>query len=490
MNFNIYYTSDTHGNLFPTDNGSMMQCAREFKKDVNTLFIDGGDTIQGSPLLRYLWDTDQFSQVIPKFYNQIGYDYYTLGNHEFNYGYDRLSTFIQAMEATCICANVTDKRGKLAIKNYVIHTLENGLRIGITGIVTDFINTCEAKENIADFIISDPLEAVKDIFPIIKEQSDITVCIYHGGLEKDLSTGVPYNDSTENVGCKITEELGFDILLTGHQHASHENLNLHGSHVVQPPSNGRKYAKVKWNDGLITSTLYVPEMFMEIMPDFVEVERASQQWLEKQVGSITSEITETRKIELAIHGSQIANLINAAQLEATGADISCASLHNVPITMKKEITVNDILKIAPYTNEILVKEIKGEDLLKTVKRCGTYFKKQGEAIQVAYEFQTPKEQHYNYDHLANVEYNIELGPDESANIVSEILIKGQPLELDKVYTMAMSDYRSAGIGGYEHYVEAKTLKKCSSDMQTILFDFIENHQEYHIAKLSKINFIL
>lgn len=488
MNFNIYYTSDTHGNLFPTDNGSMMQCAKEFKKDGNTLFIDGGDTIQGSPLLRYLWETEQFTQVIPRFFNHVGYQYYTLGNHEFNYGYDRLAQFIYGMSATCVCANVTDKTAKLPIKEYVIHTLENGLKIGITGIVTDFINTCEAKENIENFIISDPFKAIEIIYPILKKESDITVCIYHGGLEKDLNTGIPFNNSTENIGCRISEELGFDILLTGHQHASHENLELHGTHVAQPPSNGRKYVRVQWEDGKIISSLMDPQSDTDISPDFLDVKKSSDEWLNKKLGSITREITETRKIELAIHGSDIANLINVAQLEASGADISCASLHNVPITMSKEITVNDILKIAPYTNEILVKEIKGVDLLKTVERCAMYFKKDGTHIKVADEFQTPKEQHYNYDYLANVEYTISIEEDKQYNKVSGIQVKGQALELEKTYTIAMSDYRAAGIGGYDHYVEAKTLKKCSRDMQSILFDFIENHQDYNIPNLSKLTF--
>lgn len=466
----------------------MIQCASEFIKNKNTLIIDGGDTIQGSPLLRYLWDTNQFREVIPDFFNTVGYDYYTLGNHEFNYGYDRLSQFIKGMNVRCICANVLDKRGELSIEKYSIHTLENGLRIGITGIVTDFINTCEAKENLVDFEIKDPFLAVKELLPILQKESDVTVCIYHGGFEKDLKTGIPYNDSTENIGCKITEDLDFDILLTGHQHAVYENINLHGTHVVQPSSNGRKYAQIKWEDGIISSRLHEPSKTQKIPAKYEELRKSSELWLQEVVGGITKEITETRKIHMAIQGSDIANMINAAQLDYTGADISCASLHNPPITINKEITVNDIFKIAPYTNEILVKEITGADLLKSVKRCAMYFQKDGDNIKVADEFQIPKMQHYNYDYLGNVEYTVHLGIDNENNQVSNILVSGKPLDMKKIYTVVMSDYRGAGIGGYEHYEAAPIIKKCSKDMQSILFDFIEKHPQYSIPKLSIINF--
>ena len=54
----IYYTSDVHGYLYPTDYLSddvqamgLMQAIDAFDKDDNTLVIDGGDIFQGSPFI-------------------------------------------------------------------------------------------------------------------------------------------------------------------------------------------------------------------------------------------------------------------------------------------------------------------------------------------------------------------------------------------------------------------------------------------------------
>ncbi|WP_077276199.1 hypothetical protein [Vagococcus penaei] len=56
----IYYTSDVHGYLFPTDYSDhetkpmgLLSIANAVQKDENTLIIDGGDMFQGSPFVNY-----------------------------------------------------------------------------------------------------------------------------------------------------------------------------------------------------------------------------------------------------------------------------------------------------------------------------------------------------------------------------------------------------------------------------------------------------
>ena len=65
-------------------------------------------------------------------------------------------------------------------------------------------------------------------------QVDLTVCVYHGGFERDLTSGRVLSESTENIGYRICQELDFDILLTGHQHMSVAGQMVFGTFVVQP----------------------------------------------------------------------------------------------------------------------------------------------------------------------------------------------------------------------------------------------------------------
>lgn len=111
--FTIYFTSDLHGYIYPTDyrsrqerNIGLFKCASQFHKDGNTLVIDGGDILQGSPLGAYchdiLGDASRFAEIM----NRCGYDYVTLGNHDFNYGMDYLDSYLNALHARCVCENV------------------------------------------------------------------------------------------------------------------------------------------------------------------------------------------------------------------------------------------------------------------------------------------------------------------------------------------------------------------------------------------------
>ena len=95
----IYFTSDTHGYLYPNNFASkqprpMGLLSMRFAKDENTLVIDGGDTIQGSPLTYYcrLSGTEL---PVAEAMNARGYDYVTLGNHDFNNGPQYLKKYLE-----------------------------------------------------------------------------------------------------------------------------------------------------------------------------------------------------------------------------------------------------------------------------------------------------------------------------------------------------------------------------------------------------------
>ena len=90
----IYYTSDVHGYFSPIDYASgneipsgLANCISNFEKDGNTLIIDGGDILQGSPFTYYLYNKRKDDGCLPaEIMNIGGYDFVTLGNHDFNYG--------------------------------------------------------------------------------------------------------------------------------------------------------------------------------------------------------------------------------------------------------------------------------------------------------------------------------------------------------------------------------------------------------------------
>ena len=92
---------------------------------------------------------------------------------------------------------------------------------------------------------ADPFEAAKKALEDLQGKVDLTICIYHGGFESDLETGKRLSETTENIGYKICTELGFDVLLTGHQHMPVAGRMVNGTYTLQPLANGREYAYVE-----------------------------------------------------------------------------------------------------------------------------------------------------------------------------------------------------------------------------------------------------
>ena len=243
----VYFTSDVHGYFYPTTYGDMdvkpvglFGCAADFNKDDETLIIDGGDILQGSAFAYYCRQVADSPEVIADIMNDCGYDYYTLGNHDFNYGLEYQAAYRSRNNGVCVCQNITDEAGNTLFP-WKLHTMKNGLRVGIVGIVTDYVNIWEKEENLKGIHITDPFEAAKNALAQMKEQTDLTICIYHGGFECDLESGETLSQTTENVGYRICKELDFDILLTGHQHMSVPGRDISGTYTVQPCDNAKEY---------------------------------------------------------------------------------------------------------------------------------------------------------------------------------------------------------------------------------------------------------
>ncbi|WP_026651516.1 bifunctional metallophosphatase/5'-nucleotidase [Butyrivibrio proteoclasticus] len=493
----IIFTSDTHGHLYPVnyakncpETSGLFCVSAQISKDENTLVIDGGDSLQGTPLLTYyLEHRDEYDfNPMAEGFNAMGLDYYTLGNHDFNFGYDAILDYVSAMKATLICANVVDLRGALGIKKNVIHTLGDGTKVGITGAVTGYVNVWEQKENLSELQVLDPVECLKEQYLELKDKCDITVCIYHGGFEEDLSTGKVLSESTENQACKIARETGFDILLTGHQHMAVENTVIDGTVGVQPPDKAMSYCEIiadKKSEGFdITSRLVALDKPGEACDRIIaehsfmeDLNAKLQTWLDEPIGSLAKEILPEPKLDAAIHGSKVAAIFNQVQLDYTGADFSCTSLSNEPLGLKKDITVRDVLGIYQFSNTVEVKVVTKAVLKQALERCAEYFEKDTQTgeISISKVFLQPKVEHYNYDYYAGLKYRFDLSKKVGERVVLLQKLDGTELSDDTEYTLVTSNYRATGTGGYECIGQCKCHKSFSDEMPDLLINFIRKN---------------
>ena len=93
--FKIYFTSDTHGHIFPVNYAAnrpeasgLLNIAAQIEKDGDTLVLDGGDSLQGTPLVQYYLEhrADWPLYPVAAAFNAIPLVYFHLGHHDVNYG--------------------------------------------------------------------------------------------------------------------------------------------------------------------------------------------------------------------------------------------------------------------------------------------------------------------------------------------------------------------------------------------------------------------
>lgn len=515
----LIFTSDVHGHVFPVnypgnreEASGLLNMGGQIKKTGHTLILDGGDALQGTPLAQYyIANSGKYPfHPLGEAFNSLGCDYYTLGNHDFNFGYEVLKNYIDSMKAQCLCANLEDLRGELKVKKHLVHVLDNGLRVGITGLVTDYVMVWEQPKNLEEVRVTDAFAAAKAEYEALKDLCDITVCIYHGGFEEDLTTGKRLSDTRENVACEIAGKLGFDILLTGHQHMMVEGVNLSGTYALQPPANGTHYMQLnavvemlegnglagegegkqaeafsegaddginqKWEFLQVNSRAVPVEMAHKKEPyhSLLPLEQAAQQWLDEPVGCLEEEILPEEKLAAALRGSRLADLFNAVQLEHTGADFSCTSLGNQPVGLKKQVSMREICGAYLFANTLVVLEVDEAAIRAALERCGAYITIRNGQPEISEEFLKPKVEHYNFDFYAGLLYEFDFARPVGQRLIKLTLPDGSPLG-DRKYRLVTSNYRATGTGGYEMLAACPVLWRGAMEMPDLVAEYIRRH---------------
>ncbi len=239
VDLRIMETTDLHSNMMdfdyykdtPTEKfglvrtASLINAARHEVK--NSVLVDNGDIIQGSPLGDYAAAKGLKKGDIHPVYkalNTLDYAVGNLGNHEFNYGLDYLKNALAGAKFPYVNANVIDvKTQKPLFTPYLIKETQvedqdgktHALRIGYIGVVPPQIMTWD-KANLAGKVtVNDITETVRSYIPQMRAQgADVVVVIAHSGLSAD-----PYKAMAENSVYYLSEVPGVDAIMFGHAHA-------------------------------------------------------------------------------------------------------------------------------------------------------------------------------------------------------------------------------------------------------------------------------
>ncbi|MGF1779654.1 2',3'-cyclic-nucleotide 2'-phosphodiesterase [Vibrio nomapromontoriensis] len=235
----IIETTDIHTNVMdydyykdkPSQKIGLARTAtlvKEARKEVtNSVLVDNGDLIQGSPMGDYMAAKgvkDGDVHPVYKAMNQLNYDVGNIGNHEFNYGLDFLAATLKGANFPYVSANVFDKKtGEHYFKPYLIktHTFKDSdgkaqeVKIGYIGFVPPQIMVWDKKNLEGKVFAKDIKATAEELVPQMKKEgADIVIAIPHSGVSSD-----PYKTGAENSTYYLSEVEGIDAIAFGHSHS-------------------------------------------------------------------------------------------------------------------------------------------------------------------------------------------------------------------------------------------------------------------------------
>lgn len=250
----IYYLNDFHGAILENDEelgfaniANFLITQKELYPE-NTIILAGGDMLQGSALSNYYAGLSTINIM-----NEMYFDAFTVGNHEFDWGIDVVTNYFDGNEDNgeanfpLLGANVFYKGTTDIVEHmdpYVI--IERGdLKIGIIGTIGYGLEYSIATSKVEDYEFGSPAQIIEDYTYYLRTEMDVDYVIV-----ASHDTGSTLNSQLAG----LTGDYRVDAVFNGHSHSVYSETNL-GFPVVQSGGYGEYVGHVRFEltDNLLTS---------------------------------------------------------------------------------------------------------------------------------------------------------------------------------------------------------------------------------------------
>ena len=476
----ILHSNDVHGAIKGYANIAALKAEYE-AQGATVILVDAGDYSQGTT---YVSSTKGLDAV--KMMNVAGYDFATLGNHEFDYGYEQLKSNMSEAKFKVLCANVLDAEGNSIFDATAIKEV-NGVKIGFFGLETPETQT---KANPAlikglQFLGGEKMyECAQAQVAALKDAgADIIVCLAHLGID-----GESEPNRSVDLFAKVE---GIDFIIDGHSHSVMEK----GPSDEPIQSTGTQFKNI----GVIvidnaTKTIESNKLVA------VTEESAKDKAVEVAAADIIERITAEygavfAKSEVELNGDKapgnrnmetnLGDLITDSmmwQILKDADSLAVPAENIVAVTNgggirawihKGEITKNDVFTVLPFGNTLTVVYVKGADLLEALEAStyctpapvGGFPQIAGMKITVV----TKAEYDANAETYPGSTY---YGP-KSINRVTIDEVNGKPFDPNATYAVATNNFTAAGGDTYYAFARSEGSIDTGYTLDTILMDYIK-----------------
>lgn len=432
----ILHTNDVHSRVEGNDKDQigyarLAAIVKDSRAKGPTLLLDAGDTLHGMAFANL-----EKGLSVVKLMNMLGYDAMAPGNHDFNYGFDRLKELEKEMEFPLLSANIMGPDGKNAFSPYAI--LEcGGHKIAVIGAENPQMVTAIHPDMIRGLEFK-PLDVLKDVVKKAAEQSDAVIILTHWGAD----------DAYEPNSSALAAIPGVNLVIDGHSHTLFKDIKQVDGHALVVSAG--EYMK---NIGRVTMRFDEAGKLVECTAEPITYEMAAENIPDEEtaafIGTIQAaqnEILNTviGKTEVKLDGERetnrtgetnLGNLATDALLWYTKADFAFTNGGGIRKSIEAgNITKRDIVDVFPFGNSVVTIEVSGEQILAAME----------------HGLKKYPEQNGGFPQISNAKLVFD-GQAQPGDRVLSMEIGGQPVEKDKNYIMVTNDFLAAGGDGYEMF---------------------------------------
>ena len=523
VNIKLLGTSDIHGRVVPWSygadvedkSGSYAQIAT-YVKDVrknnkNVVLVDVGDAIQDNQVDVFAKDKKYYKDhPIPKVLNEMKYDVFVLGNHEFNFGMKALDEILKDIKAKKLTANFYHKKND---KRYIDATTiieKDGVKLGIIGLSTPMSAKFEEDTgNLKDMKFTSPTEEARTQVEKLKAKGvDAIIAVTHMGIDNE--NNIPDTGMRDVINAVD----GIDVVIAGHMHKDVPSETIKNTLITEPHRYGTVVSEVDLtfdiNDKkevklVKKESKTVPVKALEADKKIVEIYKPYHEKLRELNNVVIGQTANEMVPQETKHGvsaafskdTGLSSFINDVEQHYSGADVVTFSFDHQKARMDKgDIKKKDIIFNYRYAGgDVTVYELTGKQLKEYMEWSANYFDTiQPGDTEYRYNAERKKSKYVTYDIFGGVNYKIDLRNPKGSKIVDLTLADGKPVTDDMKLKVGMNSYRFAqlnGKGGIWEGQEIPVLWESKVAMgrekgtiQNMMIDYITNVKKGKIDGLS------
>ncbi|EDV9237744.1 bifunctional UDP-sugar hydrolase/5'-nucleotidase [Salmonella enterica subsp. enterica serovar Florida] len=471
----ILHTNDHHGHFWRSEYGEYGLAAQKtlvdsIRKEVaqeggSVLLLSGGDINTGVP-------ESDLQDAEPDFrgMNLIGYDAMAVGNHEF----DNPLTVLRQQEKWAkfpfLSANIYQKStGERLFKPWAIFTRQD-IKIAVIGLTTDDTAKIGNPKYFTDIEFRKPAEEANVVIQELNmnEKPDVIIATTHMGHydngdhgsnapgDVEMARSLPAGSLAMIVGghsqdpvcmasenkkqvnyvpgtpCAPDKQNGIWIVqahewgkYVGRADFEFRNGEMKMVNYQLIPVNLKK--KVTWDNGKSERVLYTPEIaenpqMLSLLTPFQNKGKAQ---LEVKIGSVNG-LLEGDRSKVRFVQTNMGRVILAAQIARTGADFGVMSGGGIRDSIEAgDITYKSVLKVQPFGNIVVYADMSGKEVVDYLTAVAQMKPDSGA-----------------YPQFANVSFVAKEGK------LTDLKIKGEPVDPAKTYRMATLSFNATGGDGY------------------------------------------